>query len=57
MDNKILIPLQSLVSCSLEPSVNRRVAVGATEEFCRGYSPVCFEGSTVCCILVAVECT
>ena len=54
MDNKILIPLQSLVSCSLEPSVNRRVAVGAIEELCRGYSPVCSEGSTVCCILVAV---
>ena len=54
MDNKILIPLQSLVSCSLEPSVNRRVAVGAIEELCRGYSPLYPEGSTIYCALVAV---
>ena len=34
--NKILIPLQSLVSCFLEPPANRRVAVGATEGLWRG---------------------
>ena len=31
MANKILIPLQSLVSCFLKPSVNRQVAVVAIE--------------------------
>ena len=31
MTNKILIPLQSLVSYFLEPPVSRRVAMGTTE--------------------------
>ena len=31
MSNKILIPLQSLISCFLKPHANRRVAVYATE--------------------------
>ena len=31
MPNKILIPLQSLVSCFLKPPANRRAAVSATE--------------------------
>ena len=30
MPNKILIPLQSFVSCFLEPPVDRQEAVGAT---------------------------
>ena len=42
MDNKILIPLQSLVSCFLEPSVNRQVAVGAIEELWQGLLPSVF---------------
>ena len=37
MANEILMPLQSLVSCLLEPSVNRRVAVGAIEDSGRSY--------------------
>ena len=31
MAKKILIPLQSLVSCFLEPSMNRQAAMGAAE--------------------------
>ena len=53
MANKILIPLQSLVSCFLEPPDNRRAAVGAIEGLGRGYS-VCPKGSTICCALVTV---
>ena len=53
MPNKILTPLQSLVSCFLEPPVNRRAAVGATEGLWRGYSSVCPKG-TLCWALVAV---
>ena len=45
MANKILIPLQSFVSCLLEPHANRRAAVGA---------PGCPEGSTICGAPVAV---
>ena len=45
MANKILTPLQSLISCFLESPGNRRVAMGA---------PGCPEGSTICCALVAV---
>ena len=45
MTNKILIPLQSLVSYFLEPPVSRRVAVGALG---------CPKGFTICCFLVAV---
>ena len=45
MTNKILNPLQPLISCFLEPPTNRRAAVGAPEH------P---EGSTICCALVAV---
>ena len=54
MPNKILTPLQSLVSCFLEHPVNRLVAVGATEGLWRGYSSVCLKGSTILCALVAV---
>ena len=56
MPNKILIPLQSLVSPFLEPPPyppNRRAAVGATEGLWRGYSSVCPKG-TVCWAPVAV---
>ena len=53
MPNKILIPLQSLVSRFLEPPVNRWAAVGATEGLWRGYSSVCPKG-TVCWAPVAV---
>ena len=54
MSNEILIPLQSLISCFLEPPVNRRTAVGAAEGLWRGYSPVCPEGSIIFCTLVTV---
>ena len=54
MANKILIPLQAPVACLLEHPANRRVEVGAIEELWRGYSPVCYKGSTVLCALVAV---
>ena len=47
---KILIPLQFLISCFLEPPENRRVEVGATE----GLWQVCPEGSPICCALVPV---
>ena len=36
---KILIPLQSLVSCFLEPPMNRQAAVGATEGLWQGLLP------------------
>ena len=45
MANKILIPLQSLISYFLKPPVNSRVTVGALK---------CPKGSTICCALVAV---
>ena len=45
MANKILIPLQSLISCVLDPLANRQAVMGA---------PVCLEGSTICSALVAV---
>ena len=45
MANKILISLQSPISCFLEPPVNRHVAVGA---------PGCPKGSTICYALVAI---
>ena len=54
MANKILIPLQSLISCFLEPPANRPMAVGAIEWLWRGYSPVCPKGSIILCALVAV---
>ena len=53
MRNKILIPLQSLISSFLEPLVNRRAAVGSTEGLWRGYSLVCPKG-TICWVPVAV---
>ena len=45
MANEILIPLQALVSCFLQPPVSRQAAAGAP-----GYH----EGSTICGVLVAV---
>ena len=54
MANRILIPLQSLVSYFLKAPVNRPATVGAIEDSGRGYSPVCLKGSTICCALVAV---
>ena len=54
MANKILIPLQSLISCFLEPPANRPMAVGAIEGLWRGYSPVCLKGSIILCALVAI---
>ena len=53
MPNEILIPLQSLVSCSLEPPTNRQVAGGTTEGLWRGYSSACPKGA-VCWAPVAV---
>ena len=54
MANKILIPLQSLISCFLEPPANRPMAVGAIEGLWKGYSPVCLKGSIILCALVAI---
>ena len=54
MLNRVLIPLQSLVSCFLKPPANRRGAVSATEGLWRDYSSVCCEASTILCALVAV---
>ena len=45
MPNEILIPLQPLVSCFLEPAANRRVAVGAVEGLRKGCSSVCPKGT------------
>ena len=53
MPNKILIPLQSFLSCFLESPANRWVAVGAIEGLWRGYSLVCPKG-TICWAPVAV---
>ena len=46
MPNKILIPLQSLISRFLEPPANRRAAVGAIEGLWRGYSSVLLSPSS-----------
>ena len=54
MANKILIPLQSFVSCFLESPVNKRLAVDATEGLWQGLPPMCPEGSTIYCTLVTV---
>ena len=53
MPNKILIPLQSLVSHFLEPPMNRQVALGAIEGLWRGHSLICPK-STICWAPVAV---
>ena len=37
MANKILIPLQTLISCFLELPTNRQAAMCAIEGFCQGY--------------------
>ena len=39
MANKILIPLQSFISCFLKPPANRPVAVGVTEGHWQGLIP------------------
>ena len=54
MANKILIPLQSFVSCFLESPVNKRLAVEAIEGLWQGLPPMCPEGSTIYCTLVTV---
>ena len=54
MANKILIPLQSLISCFPEPPVNRQAALVQLRDSDRDYSLVCPKGSTVCSALVAV---
>ena len=53
MPNKILIPLQSLVSCFLKPPVNRRAAGGTIEGLWRGYSSACPKGA-ICWAPLAV---
>ena len=53
MPKEILIPLQSLVSCSLKPPANRRAAGGTTEGLWRGCSSACPKGS-ICWAPVAV---
>ena len=53
MANKILITLQSLVSCFLE--YFEQVSCGRCNwGSLAGVTPICPEGSTICCILVAV---
>ena len=39
MANKVLIPLQSLISYSLKPPVKRQAAVGAAEGLWQGLLP------------------
>ena len=51
MANKILIPLQSLISCFLELPVNEQHWVQLRDSG-RGYSPVCPEGSSILFTLV-----
>ena len=51
MANKILIPLQSLVSCFLKPPMNRQEAVGATEVLWQGLLLSVSKGSTIYCWL------
>ena len=53
MPNEILTPLQSLISCFLEPPANRQAAVGTIEGLWRGYPSVCAKG-TICWAPVAV---
>ena len=54
MANKIVIPLQSLISCFLKPLANRQtLAVGAIEGLWKGASPARPEASTILCTLVA----
>ena len=53
MPNEILIPSQSLFSCSLQPPVNRRAAGGTIEGLWRGYSPACPKGA-ICWAPLAV---
>jgi len=45
LPTEILIPLQSLVSCFLEPPLNRRAAVGTIGGPWRGYSSACPRGA------------
>ena len=53
MPNEILISLQSLVSCFLEPFVSKQVPVGTTEGLRRGCSSICPKG-VLCGAPVAV---
>ena len=54
MANKILIPLQPLISCFLKPLWTGKRQWVQLRDVGKGYSPVCPEGSTTLCILVAV---
>ena len=45
MPNEILIPLQSLISCFLEPPANRQAAGGTIKGLWRGYSSACPKGA------------
>ena len=53
MPNEILIPVQSLIPCYLEPPANRRAAEGTTEGLWRAYSSACPKGA-ICRAPVAV---
>ena len=53
MSNGILIPLQSLISCSFKLPVNRREAGGTIEGLWRGYSSARPKGA-ICGAPVAV---
>ena len=55
MARKILIPLQSLISCFLEPPANRQAALGALRDSGRGHFPVYLKGSNTLWVLVAVD--
>ena len=52
MANKILIPLQILISYFLKTPMNRQWV--QVRDSGRSYSSVCPKGSTICCALVAV---
>ena len=55
MANKILIPLQSLISCFLRSPVNSKWQWVQLRDSGKGYSPVCPKGSAICYTLVTVS--
>ena len=54
MPNKILIPLQSLISCFLEPPQTGEQPWVNLRDSGRSYSSVCPKGSSICWAPVAV---
>ena len=53
MNNKILIPLQCLISYFLKPPATGKQQWVHLRDSGRGYSPVCPKDSITCCAFVA----